>query len=154
MATKAKSFVPEGSATVNAYLSVRNAAAAIEFYKRAFGAREVYRLPMPGGVIGHAELRILDTLVMLADEAPEFGNKSPATLGGSPVGFSLYVEDCDAFFKRALEAGGREVRPVADQFYGDRSGTLVDPFGFQWTIATHKEDMTPEEMAERMARER
>src|SRR5262249_44456829 len=116
-----------------------------------FHAEELVRMPMPGGKIGHAEIRIGNSVLMLADEVPEMGNKSPETLGGSPVGICLYVEDVDSFFKKAISAGGKEERPVKDQFYGARSGTLRDPFGHQWTISTHIEDVTPEEMNRRMA---
>jgi PhnB protein len=113
------------------------------------GAIEVVRMPSPTGQIMHAEIKIGDSMVMLADEHPQMGAKSPQTIGGSPVGLCLYVEDVDALFKQAIAAGAKEERPVKDQFYGDRSGTLRDPFGHQWTIATHKEDVSPEEMRKR-----
>jgi len=109
------------------------------------------RMEQPGGKVGHAEIQIGDSRVMLADEFPERGAKSPDSIGGSPVGLMLYVPDVDARFKQALAAGAKELRPVQDQFYGDRSGTLVDPFGHQWTIGTHKEDLSPEEIKRRMA---
>jgi PhnB protein len=143
--------VPEGYRTVTPYLIVSGAAKAIDFYKRAFGAEERVRMPMPDGKIGHAEIQIGDSIVMLADEFPQMGAQSPQTIGGTPVGLCLYVADVDVLFKRAIAAGAKEERPVQDQFYGDRSGTLIDPFGHKWTIATHIEDVTPEEMERRMA---
>jgi PhnB protein len=142
--------IPEGYQRVMPYLIVRGATKALDFYKRAFGAKERMRLPM-GDRIGHAEIQIGDCVVMLADEFPEMGAKSPETIGGTPVGLCLYVEDVDAVFKQALAAGGKEEKPVKDQFYGDRSGTLIDPFGHKWTIATHVEDVSSEEMQRRMA---
>lgn len=142
--------VPAGYHTVTPYLIVSDPAAAIEFYKKAFGATEFHRLNGPGGSIAHAELRIGDSPIMLAGEVPQFDARSPDTLGGSPVGFCLYVENSDAAFDRAIAAGGTVVRPVQDQFYGDRSGTLKDPFGHKWTIATRKEDLSLEEMQKRM----
>lgn len=143
--------VPDGFHTVTPYLVCKGAAKAIEFYKEGFGATEVMRLDAPGGKIGHAEIRIGDSIIMLADEHPEMGAVSPETLGGSPVSIMLYVEDVDSRFDAAIKAGGTVVRPVEDQFYGDRNGTLKDPFGHQWTIGTHKEDLTPEEIEQRMA---
>src|SRR4051812_9397309 len=142
--------IPDGYQRVMPYLIVRGATKALDFYKRAFGGKERMRLPM-GDRIGHAEIQIGDCVVMLADEFPEMGAKSPETIGGTPVGLCLYVEDVDAVFKQALAAGGKEEKPVKDQFYGDRSGTLIDPFGHKWTIATHVEDVSPEEMRRRMA---
>jgi PhnB protein len=142
--------IPDGYHTVTPYLIVQGAAAAIEFYKKAFGAKELMRMPGPGGKVGHAELQIGDSRIMLADEHPEMGAKGPGSFGGSPVGLLLYVEDVDARFNRAVAAGGKVKKPLADQFYGDRSGTLTDPFGHQWTIATHKEDVAPAEMDRRM----
>lgn len=144
--------IPSGYRTVTPYLVTRNASAAIEFYKKAFGAEERYRLPMPDGKVGHCELTIGDSIIMLADEMPESSSKSPQTLNGTPVGFCLYVNDCDASFKRAVAAGAVVSRPVENQFYGDRSGTVTDPYGHQWTIATHIEDVSPDEMAKRMAK--
>jgi PhnB protein len=141
--------VPEGYHTVTPYLIVKGAGKALEFYQKALGATEVMRLAGPGGQVMHAEIKIGDSMIMLADEFPEMGAKSPQTIGGSPVGICLYVNDVDAQFKQALAAGAKEERPVKDQFYGDRSGTLRDPFGHQWTIATHKEDLTPEEIGKR-----
>lgn len=143
--------IPEGYHSVTPYLVVKGAAAALEFYKKAFGAVELMRLEIPGGKIGHAEIRIGDSPVMLADEFPEMGAISPQTLGGAGVSLMVYVEDVDARFRQAIQAGGTEVRPVQDQFYGDRSGTLKDPFGHQWTLGTHKEDLTPEEIGKRAA---
>lgn len=149
MATSAKA-APEVPTTVAPYLSVRDAVAAIEFYKRAFGATEVTRLVQPDGGIGHAEINIDGARIMLADEFPEIGFRSPETLGGSPVNIHLDVPDVDAVARRALAAGATVVRPVQDQFYGDRSGQVRDPFGYIWTISTHKETLTPEEMQRRM----
>ena len=141
--------IPEGYHTVTPYLIVKGAGKALEFYQKALGAKEVMRLAGPNGQVMHAEIKIGDSMIMLADEFPEMGAKSPQTIGGSPVGICLYVNDVDAQFKQALAAGAKEERPVKDQFYGDRSGTLRDPFGHQWTIATHKEDLTPEEIGKR-----
>jgi PhnB protein len=149
MQTKVKP-VPGGHRTVAPYLAIKNAASALEFYKKAFGATETYRLIIPDGRVGHAEIRLGDSLIMLSDEFPEFGGKAPEALGGSPVSIHLYVDDVDAFFERALAAGARELKPVADQFYGDRSGQLQDPFGHLWWVATHKEDVAPEEMQRRV----
>lgn len=141
--------IPDGYHSVTPYLIVSAAADAIDFYKKAFGAVELMRMPAPGGKVGHAEIKIGDSAIMLADEFPEMGYKSPQTLGGSPVSIMIYVADVDAVFSRAIAAGGREQRPVKDQFYGDRSGTLEDPFGHVWHIATHKEDVSAEEMERR-----
>jgi PhnB protein len=141
--------IPEGYHSVTPYLIIKNAAAAIEFYKAAFGATELFRMPQPDGRIGHAEIKIGDSPIMLADEFPEMKYASPETLGGSPVSLMIYVEDVDTVFKRAIAAGASEQKPVQDQFYGDRSGSLTDPFGHVWHIATHKEDVTPEEMDKR-----
>ena len=142
--------IPEGYSTVTPYLIVHDAAGALEFYKKAFGATELMRFGGPGGKIGHAEIQIGTSRVMLADEHPEMGALSPRTIGGSAGGLALYVEDVDARFQQAVAAGGKVLRAVADQFYGDRSGTLEDPFGHKWTLATHKEDVSPEEMHRRM----
>jgi PhnB protein len=142
--------IPEGHGTVTPYLAIKNAAKALEFYKRAFGAIESYKLMMPDGRVGHAEIRLGDSVVMLSDEFPEYGVKAPDTLGGSSVSLHLYVEDVDAFVKKALDAGARERKPVMDQFYGNRSGQLEDPFGHLWSVATHKEDVAPEEMQKRV----
>lgn len=143
--------VPDGYHAITPYLVVKGGARAIEFYARAFGARELFRMPRPDGGIGHAELQIGDSRVMLADEAPEVNARSPETIGGSPVTLMLYVEDVDATVARAVAAGGRVTRPVADQFYGDRSGAVTDPFGHVWFVATHVEDVPPEELARRAA---
>ncbi|HVE65374.1 MAG TPA: VOC family protein [Thermoanaerobaculia bacterium] len=143
--------IPEGYHTVTPYLCCRDAAAAIEFYKKAFGATEVMRMPDPSGKVGHAELQIGDSRVMLADEFPEIGFLSPATVGGSPVMIHLYVEDVDTTANRAVAAGATVTRPVADQFYGDRGGQFQDPFGHKWYVSTHKEDLTPEEIGKRAA---
>jgi len=141
--------IPDGYHTVTPYLVVKGGAQAIDFYARAFGAEELFRLPGPGGVLGHAEVRIGDSVVMLADEHPDMGYRGPQSLGGTPVSLLLYVTDVDARFQKAVAAGAKELRPVKDQFYGDRSGTLVDPFGHVWTLATHKEDLTPEQIQAR-----
>jgi PhnB protein len=122
---------------------------ALEFYKKAFGANEIYKLMMPDGRLGHAEMRVGDSIIMMADEFPEYGGKAPQTLGGSPVSIYLYVEDVDAFFKKALAAGAKERKPVMDQFYGDRSGQLEDPFGHLWWVAERKDDVAPEEIQKR-----
>lgn len=131
------------------YLIVKQAAAAIEFYATAFGAVEQFRLTGPDGRIGHAELALAGTTLMLADEWPDFGALSPPSVGGSPVRLHLYVEDCDAVVGRAVAAGATLVRPVADQFYGDRSGMVADPFGHSWFVATRKVAVTPAEMQRR-----
>jgi len=141
--------IPDGYPQVTPYLCVDGAAAAIDFYRRVFGATERMRMGGPDGKVGHAELQIGSGLVMLADEFPDMGHRSPKALGGSPVTVSLYVEDVDAVFARALEAGATEVRPVTDQFYGDRAGQFWDPWGHLWSVATHVEDVSPEEMARR-----
>ena len=143
--------VPTGYAGVTPYLIIRDAARALEFYKKAFGAAELMRFPAPGGKIGHAEIKIGDGVVMLADESPEMGHKSPQTLGGTAITLMFYVPDVDAQFANAVAAGGTVKQALKDQFYGDRSGTITDPFGHIWTIATHKEDVSPEEMQRRMA---
>jgi PhnB protein len=143
--------VPPGYHTVTPYLVVRGAAQALDFYRRAFGATELVRMADPSGKIGHAEIRIGDSIVMLADEYPEMGAISPQTAGGSAVGLYLYVEDVDALGAQAVSAGATVERPIQDQFYGDRSGTFRDPFGHKWTIATHVEELTAEEI-ERRAR--
>jgi PhnB protein len=143
--------IPEGYHTATPYLIVRDAARAIEFYKKAFGATELMRMPGPGGKIGHAEIKIGDSPIMLADEVPGMGFRSPESLGGSPISILLYVEDVDVVFNEALAAGAKVQRPVADQFYGDRTGGVTDPFGHVWYIATHKEDVSPEEMKKRAA---
>lgn len=147
-ATKVKP-IPEGYHTVTPYLIINGAARALDFYKKAFNAVETVRMPGPDGRIGHAEIKIGDSHVMLADESPEMGHKSPQTLGGTPVSLALYVEDVDGFVDRAVKAGAKLMRPIEDQFYGDRAGGLQDPFGHDWYIATHIEDVSPEEMKRR-----
>lgn len=143
--------IPEGYHTATPYLIVRNAAKAIEFYKDAFGARELKRLEMPGDKVGHAEIQIGDSRIMLADEFPEWDARSPQTIGGSPVIIALYVDDVDAVVDRAVAAGAKLFKPVADQFHGDRSGSITDPFGHKWNIATHIEDVSDEEINRRAA---
>jgi PhnB protein len=143
--------VPDGYHSITPYLIVAGAAQAIEFYQRAFGASELMRMPDATGRISHAEIQIGDSRVMLADEHPQMGYRGPRTLGGTAVSILLYVPDVDAVFDRAINAGGQSRRAVADQFYGDRMGTLEDPFGHVWTIGTHKEDLSSEEMNRRMA---
>jgi len=142
--------IPSDYAGVTPYLIAKDAAKLLDFYKKAFDATEVMRLPGPGGKVGHAEVKIGQGMVMLADEMPEMGHKSPQTLGGTPITLMFYVADVDAQFARAVAAGGEVKHPVKDQFYGDRSGTIVDPSGHMWTIATHKEDVPPEELDRRM----
>ena len=142
--------IPEGYNRVTPYLVVEGAAEAIEFYKRAFDATEVMRFPAPDDKIGHAEIKIGDSTVMLADAVPERGHKSPKVLGGSPISLLLYVEDVDRTVERAVEMGAKLVRPVENQFYGDRTGGVEDPFGHQWYVATHVEDVSPEDMRRRM----
>ena len=141
--------IPDGYHSVTPYLIVQGAAGAIEFYKKAFGASELMRFGGLDGKIGHAEIRIGNSPVMLADEYPDMGFRSPQALGGAGVSLMVYVEQVDAVFKRAIAAGAKELRPLTNQFYGDRSGTLQDPFGHVWTIATHVEDIAPEEMRKR-----
>ncbi len=143
--------IPEGYHTATPYLIIKDAARAIEFYKKAFGATELMRMAQPDGRIGHAEIRIGDSPIMLADEFPEMGHRSPQSLGGSPVSILLYVEDVDALFNQAVSAGAKVQKPVQDQFYGDRIGGVTDPFGHVWYIATHKEEVSPEEMRKRAA---
>jgi PhnB protein len=143
--------VPEGYHHVTPYLIIKGAAAAMDFYKDVFGATEIMRMPQPDGRIGHAEMKMGDSVIMLADEYPEMDIISPTTLGNSPVGILLYVDDADATFNKAVSRGAKVNKPLADQFYGDRSGTVIDPFGHKWTIATHVEDVSPEEMERRMA---
>jgi len=142
--------IPENYHRVTPYLIVDGAADAIAFYKAAFGATEIMRMPAPEGRIGHAEIKIGDSIVMLADGSAEMGYKSPHTLGGSPISLLLYVEDVDRVVDRAVAAGAKLTRPVADQFYGDRTGGIEDAWGHQWYVATHVEDVSPEEMKRRM----
>jgi PhnB protein len=141
--------IPEGYHAVTPSLAVDGAAEAIEFYKRAFGAEERGRMPAPDGKIAHAEIQIGDSVVMLADPFPQSGCRSPKELGGTSVGIFVYVEDVDAVFKQAVEAGATATMEVEDMFWGDRFGTVVDPFGHQWQLATRKEDLSPEEVEER-----
>ena len=150
MATKVKP-IPDGYHTATPYLILKDAAQAIDFYKRAFGAVELMRFPAPGGKVGHAEVKIGDSHIMLADEFPDMGHKSPQSLGGTPVSIMLYVNDADACAAQAVSAGAKLTKPVQDQFYGDRSGTVEDPFGHVWHIATHMEDVPPDEMKRRVA---
>jgi PhnB protein len=141
--------IPDGYRSVNVILTVDDADKAIDFYKRAFGAREISRLPM-GDKVGHAELKIGDTQIMLSDEFPEHGNIGPKSRGGSSVGFLIYLEDVDGAFRKAIDAGGTETMAVEDQFWGDRMGSLTDPFGHKWSLATHIEDVPEAELPERM----
>jgi PhnB protein len=146
--------IPEGYHSVTPYISVRGAADAIAFYKKAFGAKELVRMDMPGGRVGHAELQLGNSRFMLADEMPEMPDavtRSPKGLGGTSFGMVIYVDDVDTQFKQAVASGATVKRPLTDQFYGDRSGTIEDPFGHIWTLATHVEDVSPEEMKKRMA---
>ena len=143
--------IPEGYSTVTPYLIVKGGSDALDFYKRAFGATELMRFATPDGRIAHAEIQIGNARIMLGDEQPDRGHRSPESLGGSGSGIMLYLEDVDQVFNRAIQAGAKALEPVQNQFYGDRSGTLADPFGHWWTIATHVEDVPPEEM-ERRAR--
>ena len=143
--------VPSAYRGVISYLILRDAARAITFYEQAFGAKQALRLDYPDGTVAHAEVVIAGGHVMMSEEKPEMGHKSAQTLGGSPVSLMFYVPDVDRVFAQAIAAGGKEFRGVQDQFYGDRSGTLVDPFGIMWTVATHVEDVPQEEMDRRMA---
>ena len=142
--------IPEGYHSVTPYLIIKGAADALEFYKKAFDATELFRMEHEGK-IGHAEIKIGDSPIMLADEHPEMKYFGPQTLGGSPVSIMIYVEDVDTIFTQAVAAGAEVQKAVEDKFYGDRIGTLVDPFGHVWHVATHKEDVTPEEMEKRLA---
>ena len=144
--------IPDGYHSVTPYLILHDATAALEFYKKAFGAVELLRMPAPGGRIGHAEIRIGDSPVMLADENLEINARSARTIGGSPISLMVYVPNVDAVVAQAVAAGGKLVRPVADQFYGDRTGGVDDPFGFHWYIATHVEDVSPDELEKRAAK--
>jgi PhnB protein len=148
MAVKA---IPEGYHTATPYLIVKGAGEALEFYKKGLGATEIMRMPGPDGRVMHAEIKIGNSILMLADEFPEMNHRGPKTLGGSPISIMLYVEDVDARFNQAVAAGAKVIRPLMDQFYGDRSGIVEDPFGHSWSIATHKEDVPPEEMERRAA---
>ena len=143
--------IPEGYPRVTPYLIVDGASAAIDFYKSVLGATERMRMGGSEGKVGHAELEIGDSVVMLADEHPEMDARGPKSVGGTPVTLHVYVEDADGVFERAIEAGAKALRPVEDQFYGDRLGSFEDPFGHQWNVATHVEDVPPEEMSKRVA---
>src|SRR5206468_618200 len=142
--------IPEGYHTATPYLIIQGAAKAIDFYKQAFGATEVLRLADPSGKVGHAEIKIGDSIIMLADEHPEMGHRGPLALGGTPISILLYVKDVDAQFNRAIAAGAKVLRPLQDQFYGDRNGTVEDPFGHKWSLATHKEDVPSAGMQRRL----
>jgi PhnB protein len=144
-------YTPDGYHTATPYLIVSGAAAAIEFYKKALGATEVLRFAQPDGKVGHAEIKIGDSILMLADEFPEMGARSPQSLGGTPVSIMVYVEDVDAVVKTAIAAGAKLTRPVEDKFYGDRAGEVTDPFGHVWHVATHKEDVPAKELQRRAA---
>ncbi len=151
MTSRAKP-IPEGFHTATPYLIIKDAASAIEFYKKAFGATELMRMADPNGKVRHAEIKIGDSPFMITDESPEFPEwLSPQSRGGTPVDIYLYVENVDAVFSQAIAAGAKELLPVKDQFYGDRSGGVTDPFGHVWYIATHKEDVSPEEIRKRAA---
>ena len=141
--------IPDGYHSVTPYLMIKGASEAIEFYKQAFDAIEIFRLSRPNGQIGHAEIKIGDSSIMLADPCEQGAFHSPQSLGGSSVGLHIYVEDSDAQFAQAVQAGAKEIKPVQDQFYGDRTGTVEDPFGHIWFLATHKEDIAPEEINRR-----
>ena len=143
--------IPDGYHTATPYLIIRGAAKALDYYKKVFGATELMRMAQPDGRIGHAEIRIGTSVIMMADEFPEMGACSPQHYGGTPVSILLYFPDADRVFREAVASGANVLKPMQDQFYGDRTGTLTDPFGHQWTIATHIEDVTPEEMEKRMA---
>ena len=145
MAKKAQA-IPKGYHTVTPSLFVAGAAKAIDFYKKALGAEEIMRFPGPDGSIMHAELRLGDSVIMLGDEMPDQGGRGPKSIGGTPVSFFVYREDVDAAWKRAVDAGARPVVPLADQFWGDRTGCLEDPFGHQWWLAQHVQDLTPDEI--------
>ena len=144
------SHIYPGAHSVNCYLTLKNCKEAIEFYKKAFGSVETLRLVMPDGTIAHAEIQIEGSVIMLGEENIEWGNKSPSTLGGNPIGLSIYFKDVDAAFKKALDAGATKVTAVKDEFYGDRIGQIMDPFGYKWSLATHIEDLSQEEMQSRM----
>jgi PhnB protein len=141
--------IPDGFHTATPHLVVKDVSRAIEFYKEAFGATELMRLTDPSGIVAHAEIEIGDSRIMMAEEVPDWGNYGPESLGGSPVRIHLYVEDVDALANQAVAAGAKVLIPVDDQFYGDRAGRLSDPFGHIWIIATHKEDMSLDQMRER-----
>jgi PhnB protein len=141
--------IPEGYHSVTPYLVVRGCADAIEFYTKAFGAVELFRFPAPDGKVGHAEIKVGDSPIMLADEYPEMGYNGPLSIGGSPVSLMIYVDDVDTVFNQAVDAGATVKEALQDKFYGDRIGTVIDPFGHRWHLATHKEDVSVEEMQRR-----
>jgi PhnB protein len=143
--------IPDGYPRVTPYLYVDGASAAIDFYVSVLGAEERMRMPAPDDKVGHAELQIGDSVIMLADEFPDMGVRGPKTVGGTPMSLHVYVEDADGVFERALGAGAKELQPVTDQFYGDRSGQFEDPFGHRWNVATHVEDVPPDELEKRAA---
>jgi len=153
MASKVKP-IPDGYHSLTPYLYIKGAAKAIEFYKKAFGATELFRMDGPGGQVGHAEIKIGDSALMLADENPGMGALSPQTVGGCPMSILIYVEDVDAVFKQAVAAGATVKDEVTDKFYGDRMGGVTDPFGFTWYLGTHVEDVSPEEMQKRAAQQK
>lgn len=152
MATKVNP-IPSGYHTATPYLTLNDCARAIDFYKRAFGAQEIMRMDGPGGKVGHAEIRIGDSVVMLSDEMPGAGGRAPKSLGGTTGGIFLYVNDVDSAYKQAVDAGANADMPPANMFWGDRFGRLTDPFGHAWMMATHKEDVAPAEMKKRMQEE-
>lgn len=143
--------IPEGYHSVTPYMIIKGAAGALEYYKKAFNATELMRIDGPNGTIGHAEIRIGDSILMMADEFPQMGCLSPLTAGSVSVSLMIYVPNVDEIFAQAIKAGGTEKRAIQNQFYGDRSGTLVDPFGHMWTVSTHIEDVPPDELARRAA---
>lgn len=145
--------IPQGFHSVTPYLTVTDASRALEFYKRAFGAQETMRMAGPDGKVGHAEIKIGDSMIMIADEMPGMGNKSPQTLNGTSAGVFLYVENADKMFNQAVGAGAQVEAPLADMYWGDRYGRLKDPFGHSWSVATHKEDVAPAELSKRMQEE-
>jgi len=147
---KKVSYIPKGYNTVTPYLVIKGAAKAIEYYKNVFGATEVMRMAGPDGKVGHAELKIGDSHIMLADENPAMGHRSAESIGASPVSLLVYIPDCDKVVAKAVAEGAKILKPVEDQFYGDRSGFIQDPFGHFWSVATHKEDLSPKEIEERV----
>jgi len=146
--------IPDGYGSVTPYLVVRGASRAIDFYTRVFGAKELFRMDGPNGTVGHAEINVGSSRVMLADEAPSMGAMAPQTIGGTPVHLLLYVADVDVVVDRAVKAGATLTRAVENKFYGDRAGSITDPFGHSWTVATHVEDVPPAEMERRAAQMR
>jgi len=145
--------IPDGYHTITPYLIVRGGKAALEFYRKAFGATEVLRLDMPDGSLAHAEMKIGDSIFMMGEENEEYQCPSPLKLGGTPLGLMIYVKDADVAYNQAIAAGATVLRPIKNQFYGDRSGTVTDPFGHQWTVATHVEDVSHEELMQRMMKD-